>query len=139
MYLMYLTYLNTIQFLCVLSPHLWITFSWFVSTTYWNISTVAFRFRLSLWHTFITSQLDYLLVQRVTYFDHVRITLKYENCWNVCIVYERYLIKQSFLRYITFLSYQTFDNIGIFNNISNKYRNNVTITFHICSSEWQIL
>ena len=100
MYLTYLTYLNTIQFLCVLSPHLWITFSWFVSTTNWNISTVAFRFRLSLWHTFITSQLGYLLVQRVTYFDHVRITLKYENCWNVCIVY--FLVRCSYVRKLRF-------------------------------------
>ena len=59
---------------------------WYVSIMYWNNVTATFRFRLSLWRIFTTSQLRYLFVQRVTVFDGVRITLNYGNCLNVWIV-----------------------------------------------------
>ena len=39
-----------------------------------------FRFRLLLRHDFILSQLRYLFVQMVSFFDDVRITLNYGNC-----------------------------------------------------------
>ena len=79
-------------------------FLWYVSITYWNNVTATFHFRLSLWRTFITSQLRYLFVQMVSFFDDVRIkmvlffddvgiTLNYGNCWNVRIMYGSYVIK----------------------------------------------
>ena len=51
------TYGNTIQLLCVLRPHFWITVLWYDCITYWNNGTATFRFRLILWRNFITLQI----------------------------------------------------------------------------------
>ena len=91
-------------------------FSWYVCITYWNNVTPMFCFHLSLWRIFITSQLHYLFVQRITFFDDVRITLNYGNCWNVWITYRSYAIKWPFFSYIIFLAHQLLDDVDIFDN-----------------------
>ena len=63
-------------------------------------------FRLLLWRTFITLELRYLFVQKVTFFDDVRITLNYGNCWNLWIVYGSYVIKWSHFTCIIFVAHQ---------------------------------
>ena len=86
----------------VLGPHFWITFLWYVCITYWNKVTATFRFCLLLRRNFITSQLRYLFVQMVSFFDDFRITLNYGNCWNVWIAYGNYVIKWWYFSYIIF-------------------------------------
>ena len=49
-----------------IGPHIWITFLWYVCIPCWSNVAATFRFRLSLSHTFIMSQLPYLFVQRGT-------------------------------------------------------------------------
>ena len=73
------------------------------------------------------SQLCYLFVQRVTFFDDVRIMLNYANCWNVSIVYESYVIKWSFFSYIIFLVHQLFDTADIFDNVKIMFN---VVCFH---------
>ena len=73
----------------------WITFLWYVCTSYWYNVTATFRSRLLLRRNFITSQSVYLLAQMISFSDDVRITLNYGNCWNVGIAYGIYVIKWS--------------------------------------------
>ena len=84
------------------------TFLLHVCITYWNNVTATFRFRLLLRRNFLTSQLRYLFVRMISFFDDVIITLNYRNCWNVWIVYGSYVIKWSYISYIIFLSSPTF-------------------------------
>ena len=86
------TYRNTMQLLCIFGRYFCSTFLWYVCTTYWNNATATFRFHFLLRLNFFTSQLRYLFVQMVSFFDNVRITLNYGNCWNVWIVSESYVI-----------------------------------------------
>ena len=79
------------------------SFSWHLSRTNWNNVTATFCFGLSLWHTFIMSQVRYLFVQRVTFSDDFRITLNYGSCWNVYIVYGSYVIKWSYFSWFFFV------------------------------------
>ena len=58
-----------------------------------------FHFRLSLWHTFIASELRYVSVQMVSFFDNVRITLNCGNCWNLWILNGSDVIKWSYFGY----------------------------------------
>ena len=103
---MHLTmYEHTIQLLCMFGPHFWITFLC-DCITYWNNLTAMFRFRLLLRCNFITSQLRFLFVQMVSFFDDVRITLDYGNCKNVWIVYGSYILKWSYFSYIIFQAHQ---------------------------------
>ena len=95
-------YVRKYDTVCVFDPHFWITFLWYVCITYWNNVTATFRFRLLLRRNFIMSQLRYSFVRMVSFFDDVRITLNYGNCWNVWIVYGSYVIKWSYFSYITF-------------------------------------
>ena len=106
-------YKNMIQLLCVLGPHFWITFVWYVCITYWNNVTATFRFCLSLWHTFIISQLHYIFVERVAFSPDVRIKLNYWNCRNVWTVYGSYVLKWLYFSYIIFLAHLLFDNLKI--------------------------
>ena len=52
----------------------------------------------------------------VSFFDDVRITLNYGNCWNVWIVYGSYVIKSSYFSYM-FFPHQLFDTADIFDNV----------------------
>ena len=84
-----------------------ITFFWYICITNWNSVTVY----LSLWRAFITSQLRFLFVQMVTFFDDVRITLNYGNCWNVWIVYGSYVIKMEIMLQSCFIFLQHIDKL----------------------------
>ena len=95
-------YGNMIQILCVLGSHFWIPFLWYVCITYWNNVIAMFHFRLSLLHTFIASELRYVSVQMVSFFDNVRITLNCGNCWNLWILNGSDVIKWSYFGYISF-------------------------------------
>ena len=72
---------------------------------------------LAYFHTSFMSQLHYLFVQRVRFFDDVGITFNYGNRWTVWIVYGSYVIKWLYLSYIIFLLHQLFHNVDIFNNV----------------------
>ena len=96
----------------------WDYFLWYACILYWNNVTIAFHFCLSLWRTFIPSQLHYLYVQRTTYFVDVKIVLSYGNCWNVWISYGSYIVKWSYFTYIIFLADQLFDNVNIFDKVN---------------------
>ena len=89
------TYGNTIQLFCVLGPHFWITFLWYVC--------INIEITLQLWLAFVChcdillrhNYVTYLLKE--VHFDGVRITLNYRNCWNVWLVYGSYVINGQFL------------------------------------------
>ena len=89
------------------------SFVWYVCITYWNNVTATFRFCLSLWHTFIISQLHYIFVERVAFSPDVRIKLNYWNCRNVWTVYGSYVLKWLYFSYIIFLAHLLFDNLKI--------------------------
>ena len=66
-------------------PHFWITFLWYDCITSRNNVTTTFRFCLLLWGNFITSQLNYLFVQMVSfwwrqYYVELWKLLKRVNC-----------------------------------------------------------
>ena len=95
-------YVRKYDTVCVFDPHFWITFLWCVCITYWNNVTATFRFRFLLRRNFFTSQLCYLFFQIVSLSDDVKITLNYENWWNVWILCGNYLIKWSYFSYLIF-------------------------------------
>ena len=106
----------------MMGPHFWITFLWYICITYWNNIAVG----LSLWRTSMTSQLHYLFVETVRFFDDVRITLNYGDCWNVWIVYRSY-VKWSYFNCIAYLAHQLFDNADIFDNVKITFTLNMEI------------
>ena len=79
--------------------------------------TATFCFHFSLWRILITPELRHLFVQRLKFFDDVKIAFNYRNCWNVWIVYRIYVIKLSFSSYMIFLAHQVFDNVDIFDSV----------------------
>ena len=120
------TYGNTIQLFCVLSPHFWITFLWYVCIKYWNNVTATVSFCVSLWH-FITTQLRYLFAQRSTFWwrqNYVELSKLLERV--TCVWKLRY-------------KWSVFSWSLSFWFVCIKYGNNVKITLHICSSKWRIL
>ena len=131
--------------------HFWVTFVWYVCITSWNNVTAMFRFRLLLGRDFITY---FILFHNFTYlFKWFRFLMTSELRWIMEIVETcelRMEVKLSnghilvtlFFKLTNFLIMLIFLimlRLRLLWYVCIKYGNNVTITFHICSAEWQIL
>ena len=105
----------------------WIIFVWCICIKYWNNVTAMFCFRFSLSHTFITSQLRYLFVEKGAFLwrhNYVQLWKSFDlvNCvWK--LHYEMVI----FYFVITFLAYQLFDNADILHYIKIILRHHIKI------------
>ena len=118
------TYGNTIQLFCVLGPHFWITFLWYVC--------INIEITLQLWlafvcHCDILLRHNYVFAQRSTFWwrqNYVELSKLLERV--TCVWKLRY-------------KWSVFSWSLSFWFVCIKYGNNVKITLHICSSKWRIL
>ena len=129
-------YGKTIPLLCMFGPQFLINFLWRVCITSWNnVTLLLILFRnftyLFKWFRFlVTSELHWIMEIVETCELRMEVTLH-----NGHILLTLFFKLSNFLIMLIFLIML---RLLLLWYVCIKYGNNVTVTFHICSAEWQI-